>query len=57
MRLPLHDKLEIYNLLRKSFLNSFPDVTRVDAPVAQPGRAMDGPPFPVDPCRPVLRKP
>jgi len=25
--------------------------------VAQPGRAMDENMFPVDPCRPVLRKP
>jgi len=25
--------------------------------VAQPGRAMDGTPFPVDPCKLALRKP
>ena len=56
MLLP-RDNLEIYDLLYKLFLNNFSVVTRVDAPVAQPGRAMDENMFPVDPCRPVLRKP
>ena len=56
MLLP-RDNLEIYDLLCKSFLNNFLDVTRVDAPVAQPGRAMDGTRFPVDPCKLALRKP